>query len=504
MAGHNRIEQEATDGSSGSKSMSIYTTDPGPAKFTFLGLNPPLIRRIITLGWPVILGMLTQSAINTVDLLMVGHLSADLAVPGTAAILSSIVLLWAFGGFLSSISVGTQAVSARRFSEGKFTKAGQVLTNSLAVSSSSSLLMMFIAISLAGPLMTILAPSDTVREIGTSYSIIRFYGLIPMGLMASYKSFYDGIGRVRVHMTIAILMNISNIIFNYFLIFGFSIGSFVFEPLHIMGAAWGSLLASFVGLGLMIYWSMRKHDRQLYHVYSVKQLSKSIALVISRLSLWSGLATVVLMAGVGLFNYIIGMIDKIAGTADVNTSAASIIIHVMMLVFMCSLAFGTATATLVSQSAGAGRFDLAEKYGWQSVRLTVYIMAVFGMIVVIFPEPILHLFLPADASGDSSLKAEVVRIAIPSLRLAAGALSPLAGAALVLTQALYGAGNTRFVMVVEFILHFGCLVPLAYILSISFEMGLIGCWYAAIVYALALFIATALKFRQGAWKHTRL
>lgn len=500
MAVENKFVRE----SSPQSSVSVYTQDPGPAKFHILGLDPVLIRRIVTLGWPVILGMLTQSAINTIDLLMVGHLRAELAVPGTAAILSAIVLLWGFGGFLSSISVGTQAIAARRYSEGNFSKAGQVLSNSLTVSVISALIMTFVAIALAEPLMNILAPSATVGKIGTEYSIIRFYGLIPMAVMASYKSFYDGIGRVRVHMCIAIIMNICNIVFNYFLIFGFTVGSYVFAPMEIMGAAWGSLFSGLVGLLIMIWWTMRKHDRKTYQVYSLKQLNPAVAGTITRLSLWSGLATVVLMAGVGLFNYIIGMVDRIAGTADINTSAASIIIHVMMLVFMCSLAFGIATATLVSQSVGAGQPNLAERYGWQSVRLTVYVMAIFGIIVVIFPEPVLHIFLPADASADSTLKAQVVQIAIPSLRLAAGALSPLAAAAMVLTQALYGAGNTRYVMIVEFILHFGCLVPLAYLFSIVLGFGLIGCWYAAIAYAGGLFIATALKFRQGQWKNNKL
>ena len=43
--------------------------------------------------------------------------------------------------------------------------------------------------------------------------------------------------------------------------------------------------------------------------------------------------------------------------------------------------------------------------------------------------------------------------------------------ALVLTQALFGAGNTKFVMFVEFGLHFFCLVPLAYLFGIVLGWG---------------------------------
>lgn len=482
---------------------SPYTVDPGPSKFRILNLDPTLIGRIIHLGWPVILGMMTQTAINTIDLLMVGRLDDTEAVPGTAAIMSSVVLLWAYGGFLSSISVGTQAISARRYSEGSSKKAGQVLFNSLAVSIIASAVITLLAIFFLDSTMKLLSKSEEVQLIGGKYSQIRLLALPSMALMASFKSFYDGLGRVRIFMAIAIVMNLINVVLNYILIFGVSLGPIVVEPMGVYGAAAASVIASYVGVALMLWWSLRSKERQQFAIFRFSNLDLKQALAISKLSIWSGLATVVLMVGVGLFNYIVSNIDALSGLGSVNSSAASIIIHVMMLVFMTSLAFGTSTATLVSQSIGANKPDLAERYVWQCVTLAVYIMGLFGLLTFLFPKPLLSLFLPPDLNG-SHLKELVIEHALPSLRLAALLLSPMSAAGLVLTQALYGAGETRFVMIVEFILHFLCLVPLAWLLAITFELGLLGCWIAAIVYAFGLMLATALKFRQGRWKHLRL
>jgi len=39
---------------------------------------------------------------------------------------------------------------------------------------------------------------------------------------------------------------------------------------------------------------------------------------------------------------------------------------------------------------------------------------------------------------------------------------PIIAVGMILTQALFGAGNSRYVMLVELFLHFTCLVPLAY------------------------------------------
>ncbi len=485
------------------ETISVYTQDPPLNQFKFLFLETTLLKRIVQLGWPVILGMFTQSAINTVDLLMIGRLDDKIAVPGSAAVMSSLIILWAYGGFLSAISVGTQAISARRFSEGQYSLAGQVLSNSIFVSIVASFFITLLAIYSVEPIMFLLSKDETVIKMSIEYSQIRLLGLPSMALMASFKSFYDAMGRVKIHMCMAILMNIINICFNYFFIFGTSIFGFVIEPMGVNGAAWGSVISSYAGLLFMIGWSLRRSDRLKFSVFTIKNINLTISFAVAKLSVWSGLATVVLMSGVGLFNYIVSSIDKENNLASINSSASSIITHIMMLVFMSSLAFGTSTATLVSQSIGAKKIYLAQRYAWQCVILAIYSTIIFGTIVFIFPDFILSLFLPADLDN-SQLKDLVIAQAIPSLKLTALFLSPAAAAGLVLTQALYGAGETRFIMMVEFILHFFCLVPLAWFLAIHLNLGLIGCWLAAVIYGALLFLATAYKFYQGSWKSLEL
>jgi len=209
------------------------------------------------------------------------------------------------------------------------------------------------------------------------------------------------------------------------------------------------------------------------------------------------------MSGFGLFYAIVGRVDVPGVPSAANTSATTIIINIISLVFMTCIAFGTSTATLVSQSLGAKKPQLAARYGWQSVYVMALLMAVVGALIAIFPEQALRLYLPKDLASDVGLKDAVIAVAIPSLRVC-GFMAPVTAAALVLTQALYGAGKTLFVMIVELVLHFGCLVPLAYILAIKFELGLIGCWYAAAVYGALLAISMGIKFASGGWKKSEL
>src|SRR3984885_13267180 len=85
---------------------------------------------ILKLALPTVLAMLTQSAVNEVDIIFFSRLPCPESSTAQAALLPSLILLWMFGGSLSAISVGTQAIAARRFAEGKSVDAGAVLVNS--------------------------------------------------------------------------------------------------------------------------------------------------------------------------------------------------------------------------------------------------------------------------------------------------------------------------------------------------------------------------------------
>jgi putative MATE family efflux protein len=470
---------------------SVYVEDPGRSGF----LEPTLLRRIVTLGFPVIIGMMTQTLINQVDGMFIGRLPEDQAVPGHAAMGPSLILLWAFGGFLSAISVGTQALAARRIGEGDPRGAGRVLTNSVMLAVATSVLATVAAIAAVPFLFPLMHEDPRVQEIGIAFCQIRFLGILPMVVTASVKSFYDGLGRTWIHMTVAIAMNVINFVLCWVFVFG-NLGV---EAMGVNGAGWAAVLSATAGMLMLLGYSANREDRRRFGYLDLKNLDVAIAGRITVLSVFSGFATVVVMTGFALFLRIPAHLDAQQGVPGTNAAAAWNVITIMMVVFLTCIAFGTSTATLVSQSLGARKPDLATRYGWQSVLLITVVMGAIGAVVFAFPEELLRLFLPRDGDRVELLKDAAVAAAVPSLRFT-GLIAPIAAAALVLTQALYGAGESRFVAIVEAVLHFGCLVPLAWVLAVTLELGLVGCWYATAIYGLLLLGATAWRFAAGRWK----
>jgi putative MATE family efflux protein len=454
-------------------------------------LRPSLWSRIGALAAPAVLAMLSQTAINIVDTILIGHLPRAVSIPGQSALGISLPILWFVGGFLSAISVGTQAVTARRAGEGDAAAAGKSLGNSLVVSLSSGLVgsaIGFFAIPFVFPLFH---SNPEVVRLGVTYTQIRFLGVANMAMTASYKSFFDGIGKTHVHMVAAFAMNALNLALAALLVFGL----FGFPRLEVQGAAWAAIAANTVGLAVMVAFSLRARYRTPYRLYSRDGLSAPIRREIVGLSVPSGIATLVIMTGFLFFFRIVAELDARTTTPEpVNTAATKIIVDILSVTFVGCIAFGTATATLVSQSLGAKDPTLAEAYGWESAKIGILVFGAIGALTFAFPDVVVGFF---------NTDPDVIHVARTPLRLVA-CYEWIVAAAMILTQALFGAGNTRFVMFAELTLHFFILLPAAWIFGITLHLGLFGIWMAAGLYGVGLASAMALKFRGGAWKDIKL
>jgi putative MATE family efflux protein len=453
-------------------------------------IDRTLARRLLGLAVPVVIAMVSQTLINWVDHILIGRLPAGESIPGQAALGPALNLFWAVGGALAAISVGTQALTARRQGEQDHRRAGQVLFNSLTVAAATSAIASVVGWFAAGPMFRAIHHVPEEVRLGIPYLKWRMAGVFAMVVTTSYKSWFDGLGRTRVFMGVAITMNAINAVLNVLLIFGV----WGFPRLGMEGSGIASMIASYLGLFMLIGWSILDRDRKTYDCYHIDNLSKQQQWELIKLSVPSALATFFVMTGFMFFYWIVGKLDAEAGHGTIYAAATQNVIVILMAFFTGCMAYGTATATLVGQSMGAKQFDLAERYGWEAVKIGVYATLVVGCLVVAFPESVLHVFCKDEA---------VITVARPVLRIC-GMLLPCVLSALVLTQALFGAGNTKFVMFVEFGLHFFCLVPVAYLFGIVVGWGMIGAWMGAFAYILLLCSIMGWKFAEGAWKEIRI
>src|SRR6185503_1576727 len=194
-----------------------------------------------------VLAMLAQSAVNEVDIIFFAWLGCPDSSFAQAALLPCLLLLWMFGGSLSAISVGTQALAARRFAEGHDRDAGTVLANSWFFSLVAGIVFTGLGYLVIPGVLGLLVQSPEVRAVGRSYLNYRLLGITSMAVTFSFKAFFDGIGKTHVHMVASVIMNVVNVALCIIFIFG-KLGA---PHMGMAGAGLAGAVSSWVGLLVM-------------------------------------------------------------------------------------------------------------------------------------------------------------------------------------------------------------------------------------------------------------
>ncbi len=469
----------------------LLIADPRPlGGLKMFAIDATLARHILRVAMPAVLGMLSQTAINVLDTILVGRLPKEVANAGQTAIGFALPIMWLVGGFLASVWVGTQAITARRAGEGNARLAGRALTNSLAISTTVGVALPWAAYFAAPAIVSALYTDASSVALGTEYLQIRLLGVMAMACTFSYKSFFDGIGRTKIFMVAAVVMNVANFVLAFLLIFGSE--RFGIQPGGVAGAAWAAVISSYLGLGVLVLWSLRPHLMRRYHYYDPRNLDGRLVREIARLSWPNGAATIVVMIGFEALYWVVGQVnDRMAVQGNPVVGAANqAIIALTMVTFMSSIAFGIATATLAGQSLGARRPYLAERYGWEAVKLWAYAMGVYGVAMIVFPDILLSWI---------TIDAEVIDTARGTLRML-GLLQGVIAIALVLAQTLFGLGQARFVLYVELGLHVLIMAPVGYLFGVGLDLGLMGIHAGVALYGVLMAAAMIWKFKRGDWK----
>ena len=461
-------------------------------------ISGPPYRTILRLAMPTVVAMLSQSLVNEIDVFFFSRLDHPADSNAQAALLPSLLIVWLFGGSLAAISVGTQAYTARRYAERRYDAAGAVLANAVWFCLVGGIGLSIVGFLTISSLLHVMLPVPEAHAIALSYSKWRLLGVVSMGMTMAIKAFFDGIGKTWVHLVSALVMNFFNVLFCWLFIFGNA--ALGIAAMGAPGAGFAAFMATWIGLGIMIFYAAR--ERTKYQPVRWSNLSRSMTWDILKLSIPAAIATIVMMLGFGLFTKVAGRLDaaeqllSLTGEREaVNGAATTDIVAILKLTFTACLAFGTATATLVAQSLAAKRPDDASRFGWASVKLGLVLFGVIGLLEgVIFPRQIVHFISDSDSVRAAAL--------LPMRMM--GCVTPIIAVAMILSEALFGAGNSKFVAAAQFCLVFFLLVPLAWVLGITTHVGLSGMWFGAVAYAIGAAIVMTLKFRGGAWKSIKL
>ncbi|MBT9150528.1 MAG: Multidrug resistance protein MdtK [candidate division WS2 bacterium] len=132
------------------------------------------------------------------------------------------------------------------------------------------------------------------------------------------------------------------------------------------------------------------------------------------------------------------------------------------------MGFAVATTALVGIIVGEGDSSKAKRAAIESLKLAATIMSIFGIFFFFFPDLLVKLFTSdVEVINQSRDVIQIIALAQPFL-----------AAVFVLEGALRGGGDTRTPMYITASGMWLVRLPLAYLLVVRGEMGLVGAWLA--------------------------
>ena len=413
------------------------------------GMHPERRKRILGLALPIIGGMASQNLFNLVDTAMVGTLgNSALAAVGLGGFVN-----FALAAPILGISVGVQAMAARRKGAGATERMAHPLNGALLVLVVTGSLMSAVWYQLVPVIFPYLNGDPGVIALGTPYLRIRVLALTFLGINFAFRGYWNAVDRSRLYLQTLLVVHATNITLNYLLIFG----NGGFPEMGVEGAALASALATGLGTACYLLLGVR-YARGHGFLKSFGSLGEVATL--ARLSLPAGLQQIFFSAGFTALYWMLGQV----GTAEL--AAASVLFAVMLVAILPGVGFGLTAATLVGQALGRKEPADAMRWGWDVIKVGMVTLGVIGIPIWAAPEVVLSAFIH---------DAQTVALARLPMRLM-GFLMAFDAVALILQNALMGAGDTRRVMQISVGMQWLVFLPLVYLAGPVLGFGLLAIW----------------------------
>lgn len=448
-------------------------------------------RAVFALAAPLFLNSSVQAILNLTDTWFLGRISTP-AVAGVGAVYwFVIVFVLLFGG----VSMAVQTLVAQAHGAGARGEAAEIAWSGLW----SALLMLplFVATASSGDLL--LAPfplAPDVRAAALEFWLPRMLGAVAGVALWTVTSFFNGIGRTGVTLTVMLAVSTSNAVLNQWLAFDLGLG--------VEGIAWATGAAQLFGvaIGLALFLSAGVRREYASHLHWRPRPSRIGALV--ALGVPMGMLPAADLTGLAMFQVMLSGLGAAAG------AATQIVMMMTSIAYMPAVGIASAGTTLVGQSIGAGDRDWAARVGDAAIRINVTYMGLVSLLLALAGPWVLPLFVAAQDAAS----AQVIESARILLWIAA-AYQIFDGFNLGAGFCLRGAGDVRVPALLVLLVSWLGFVPLAHMLSFApgqglvdflpqFGLGATGGWAALLLYTGMLGTVMFLRWRSGAWRRISL
>jgi putative MATE family efflux protein len=438
-------------------------------------LRGALAASVLRFGFPLAIAMCLHATFNLVDMFIIGKL------PGATIALSAL----AVGDLLAMVATivangvanASVAIIARR--DGEHDVAGvrlmtaQSLTATILVSAVFGVVGIVFADGLCGDMMGV---KGEARPLAIAYTEIIVGGAYSILLMLQLVAILRAVGDARLPMVLLVGSNLLNLFLAVVLVFGpgeapaifgwgppvarfFGLGAY-----GVVGAAVSTVIcrSAAILIGAVLLW--KQHPQLHFKLRDLIPVPDELGRL-TRIA-WPSSAQFMLRALVVIFfGAIVG--HSFTSAQDTSTlTAFGICIRLEGLALFTGMGWGAAASTFVGQNLGANQPARANHAVWMASGFNVMFLLVLQVGMLAFAREIVGLF---DATP------EVVEAGAEYLYIVGGTYLFL-GIAVVLSQALAGAGATLSSLFIDVAILVGLVIPVTVVMLAAGVLTRVQTW----------------------------
>ena len=432
-------------------------------------------RQILAIALPISMAMLVPQLNYITNNIFLGQLSEQSLA--AAAITGVYYLIFAAIGF--GLNNGLQALISRRAGENRTGEIGKLFIHGVGISMGVAVIGILLTYTISPWILQFSIHDPVLLKQSVMFLKIRIWGLPFLYVYQMRNALLVGTNQSRYLIAGTLAEALSNIFFDYSLIFG----HFGFPRLGFDGAAIASIISEFLGMAVVFAVIHYKGIGKRFSLFSSFKYDAPIASSILKQS-WPLIFQNAISVISWEFFYI--LIEH-HGERDLSISNA--MRNIFGLFGMFSWALAATCSSMVSNIIGQGLQHRVIELVAKIVKVSTGIAIIICLLLNIFPTAFLSVY------GQSK---EWVDHAIPVMRIVSTALVMMSFST-VCVNAVTGTGNTKVSFLIELITIILYCFYVWFVLehlNLSVAMG----WTSEWLYWGSMFTISFFYLRSGKWK----
>ena len=449
-----------------------------------------LIRDVAIIAWPSLVELILAQLTSMADQVMVGRIPGEAGVQGLSAVGLAMQPKFMLMIMVMALNVGSTAVIARYRGQQNRPKANQVFRQALLMNFVLGIIFLTIGRMSSAWLVGLMAggkkatiDAATLQQ-AVNYLNIQLYGFIPLMFTFTITAALRGIGDSRVPLFYNTTANVVNVIFNYIMIYG----KFGCPAMGVEGASWATDIGQCTASAIAIFsvWGAKRYvgiDLKTKFTFDGEILRNVVKI---------GFPAMVEQAFMRVGSII--FTRAVSGLGTVMFATHNICMNIQAMSMMIGQAFAVSSTTLLGQSLGKRRYDMAVVYMRFTRIVGFCVSACVGIMVVIFRSRIVGIYNSTP---------EVIA-AGSGILLLIGCAQPVQAEQFIISGGLRGAGDTRFSAMVTAVTVLLIRSGLATLTIRVLGWGLWGAWIAMLCDQIVRTLLMYYRYNTGKWARMAL